>query len=62
MLPGSNNRHSQTNTFLKNCALKSNSLFQIIAIKDGKVEEIGTHDQLLAKENGYYAKLVKSQM
>jgi ABC-type multidrug transport system fused ATPase/permease subunit len=36
--------------------------FQIIALKDGKVEEKGTHDQLIKIKNGYYADLVKSQM
>ena len=33
----------------------------IYAIKEGRVCEVGTHEQLLAK-NGYYAGLVKSQL
>ena len=33
----------------------------IYAIKEGKVCEVGTHEELLAK-NGYYAGLVKSQL
>ena len=33
----------------------------IFAIKEGKVCEVGTHEELLAK-NGYYAGLVKSQL
>jgi len=33
---------------------------QILVLKDGRIEERGTHDALIAKE-GFYAKLFKSQ-
>jgi ATP-binding cassette subfamily B protein len=35
---------------------------RLIVMEDGKIAETGTHDELLQKENGIYAKLVKMQM
>jgi len=34
---------------------------RLVVIDDGKVAEIGTHDELLAKEDGIYKKLVEMQ-
>ncbi len=34
---------------------------RIIALENGKIKEIGTHDELLKNENGYYKKLYDSQ-
>ncbi|MDI9584615.1 MAG: ABC transporter ATP-binding protein [Acidobacteriota bacterium] len=34
---------------------------RLCVIKEGTIAEVGTHDELLAKENGEYAKLVKMQ-
>ena len=35
---------------------------RLIVLEDGKIVEMGTHDDLMAKENGLYAKLVKMQL
>jgi ATP-binding cassette subfamily B protein len=35
---------------------------RLVVINDGRVAEIGTHDELLAKEDGIYRKLVDMQM
>lgn len=35
---------------------------RLVVIDDGRVAEIGTHDELLAKEDGIYRKLVDMQM
>lgn len=34
---------------------------RLVVMEDGKIAEVGTHEQLLAKEQGIYAKLVKMQ-
>lgn len=34
---------------------------RIVILDQGRVIEQGTHDELLAKENGHYAKIWKSQ-
>ena len=35
---------------------------RVCVIEKGKVVEMGTHDELIAKENGSYSKLVKRQL
>jgi ATP-binding cassette subfamily B protein len=35
---------------------------RLIVMDDGALAEIGTHDELVAKEGGMYAKLVKTQV
>merc|ERR1712244_197368 len=35
---------------------------QVVVIEKGKVVETGTHDQLIQKQDGSYAKLVKRQL
>merc|ERR1712025_703737 len=35
---------------------------QVVVMEKGKVVEMGTHDQLIQKEDGSYAKLVKRQL
>merc|ERR1712025_597477 len=35
---------------------------EVVVIEKGKVVEMGTHDQLIQKEDGSYAKLVKRQL
>ena len=35
---------------------------QVVVIEKGNVVEVGTHDELIQKENGSYAKLVKRQL
>merc|ERR1712130_216212 len=35
---------------------------EVVVIEKGKVVETGTHDQLIQKEDGSYAKLVKRQL
>jgi ATP-binding cassette subfamily B protein len=35
---------------------------RLIVMNEGQIAEIGTHDELLAKENGIYAKLVEMQL
>jgi ATP-binding cassette subfamily B protein len=35
---------------------------RLVVIQDGKVAEVGTHDELLGKEDGIYKKLVDMQM
>jgi len=35
---------------------------QVVVIEQGKVVEVGTHDELIQKENGSYSRLVKRQM
>lgn len=35
---------------------------QVVVIEKGKVVEIGTHDQLIQKEDGSYNRLVKRQL
>ena len=34
---------------------------QIVVVDDGRIVETGTHDQLLAKEDGHYAEMVRRQ-
>ncbi len=34
---------------------------RLVVVEDGKIAEIGTHEELLSKEDGIYAKLVKTQ-
>lgn len=34
---------------------------RIIVLKNGSIYEEGTHDELMEKENGYYAKLYLTQ-
>jgi len=33
----------------------------LLVIDDGQIIEMGTHEELLAKENGHFAKLVRIQ-
>ncbi|MEL4881690.1 hypothetical protein AAEH85_22320, partial [Shewanella algae] len=35
---------------------------RLIVIDKGKVAEVGTHDELMSREKGIYAKLVEMQM
>lgn len=35
---------------------------RLVVMEEGKIVEVGTHDELLEKENGVYAKLVKMQL
>lgn len=35
---------------------------QIVALREGQIVEIGDHQTLLSKADGYYARLVRAQM